>query len=74
MDTDVYLLCPFCKKVTKAVCSGDGIDNVHCNECGNSFKASRTIDHYQEFSLSCPTGTLRHNDSYLYVPVNIKMI
>lgn len=67
MDTEVFLLCLQCKKITLGIGSGDLRDVVRCNECGKSFTASC----YDGNTFQTEGGGFHHEDKRLYLPEDL---
>lgn len=49
MDTDVYVFCKDCNKITSGVGSGDLRDSIKCNCCGKNFITANAIGYFKPF-------------------------
>lgn len=70
MNTEVYLLCLQCKKITLGTGSGDSRDIIVCNECGKQFTACC----YDGNTFQTEGGIFKHNDKRLYLPEDLKFV
>ena len=70
MNTEVYLLCLQCKKITLGTGSGDLRDFIVCNECGKQFIACC----YGGNTFQTESGIFNHNDKRLYLPEDLKFV